>query len=136
MLCLETLAAKPAAFVSFTGLTPGQFHALADEFAPHYRRHRAAAAATRRGHQPRRPDTPCYASSVASRRRVLLRRLAIPSRSEQGRRGTPSCSPSVAGFHSRQHAPPSPALHRRPHRRHLPHRPDPTRPDPAGGPRA
>jgi hypothetical protein len=54
MLRLETLAAKPAAFVSFTGLTPGQFDALADDFEPHYRRHRAAAATTRRGRAPRR----------------------------------------------------------------------------------
>jgi hypothetical protein len=53
MLRLEVLAAKPAAFVSFTGLTPPQFHALADDFEPHYRRHRAAAT-TRRGFTARR----------------------------------------------------------------------------------
>lgn len=54
MLRLQTLAAKPAAFVSFTGLTPDQFHALADQFEPHYRRHRHATHTTRRGHTPRR----------------------------------------------------------------------------------
>jgi DDE superfamily endonuclease/Helix-turn-helix of DDE superfamily endonuclease len=54
MLCFDVLAAKPAAFVSFTGLTPAQFRALADDFAPHYQRHRAAAATTRRGRAPRR----------------------------------------------------------------------------------
>jgi len=54
MLRLEALAAKPAAFVSLTGLTPQEFLALADEFEPHYRRHRQAAAATRRGRAPRR----------------------------------------------------------------------------------
>jgi hypothetical protein len=54
MLSYEVLAAKPRAFLSFTGLTPEQFRALADEFAGHYRRHREAADTTRRGHQPRR----------------------------------------------------------------------------------
>jgi hypothetical protein len=51
---LEVLAAKPAAFVSLTGMTPTQFHALTDDFAPHYRRHRAVATTTRRGRAPRR----------------------------------------------------------------------------------
>ena len=51
MLRFEALAAKPAAFVSFTGLTPADFQALLDDFTPHYARHRAAA--TRRG-RPRR----------------------------------------------------------------------------------
>jgi hypothetical protein len=54
MLRYEVLAARPAAFVSFAGLTPDQFRALADDFGPHYRRHRAAATATRRGRTPRR----------------------------------------------------------------------------------
>ncbi len=54
MLRLDVLAAKPAAFVSFTGLTPAEFRALADAFEPHYRRHRAAADTTRRGRKPRR----------------------------------------------------------------------------------
>jgi len=54
MLRREVLAAKPAAFVRFTGLTPRQFRALADGFAPHYRRHRAAADITRRRRAPRR----------------------------------------------------------------------------------
>src|SRR5262245_60148664 len=54
MLRLELLAAKPAAFVSFTGLTPAQFRALADDFEPHYRRHRGAADTTRRRRAPRR----------------------------------------------------------------------------------
>jgi hypothetical protein len=54
MLHFDLLAAKPAAFVSFTGLTPDQFRALADDFAPHYRRHRGAADTTRRGRAPRR----------------------------------------------------------------------------------
>src|SRR5215472_15959394 len=54
MLRLEVLAVKPAAFVSFTGLTPDQFRALADDFEPHYRRHRGAADVTRRGRTPRR----------------------------------------------------------------------------------
>ena len=54
MLCLDMLAARPAAFVSFTGMNPDQFRALADAFATHYQRHRAAAAATRRGGAPRR----------------------------------------------------------------------------------
>jgi hypothetical protein len=53
VLHYDVLAAKPAAFVSFTGLTPHEFRALADEFEPHYRRHRAADPATRRG-RPRR----------------------------------------------------------------------------------
>jgi len=57
MLCFDVLAAKPAAFVSFTGLTPEAFSALADAFAPHYRRHRAAATTTRRGGAPRRRAT-------------------------------------------------------------------------------
>src|SRR5262249_1324664 len=54
MLRLEVLAAKPAAFVSFTGLTPDQFHALAADVEPHYRRHRQAAETTRRGRVARR----------------------------------------------------------------------------------
>jgi len=54
MLCLDVLAAKPAAFVSFTGLTPDQFQALAHDFELHYRRHRGAADHTRRGGTPRR----------------------------------------------------------------------------------
>jgi hypothetical protein len=54
MLSLEVLAAKPAAFLSFTGLTLSQFRALADAFEPHYHRHRAAAATTRRARAPRR----------------------------------------------------------------------------------
>ena len=53
MLCFDVLAAKPAAFVSFTGLTPEQFRALAEDFAPHYRRHRPAADTTRQGGSPR-----------------------------------------------------------------------------------
>ena len=60
MLPLEVLAAKPAAFVSFTGLTPDRFRAPADDFAPHFRRHRAAAGTTRRGRTPRRtPGAGC-----------------------------------------------------------------------------
>jgi hypothetical protein len=35
MLRLEVLAAKPAAFVSFTGLTPVEFRALADDLLCH-----------------------------------------------------------------------------------------------------
>lgn len=54
MLCFDILAARPAAFVSFTGMSPDQFRALADAFATHYYRHRAAAATTRRGRAPRR----------------------------------------------------------------------------------
>jgi DDE superfamily endonuclease len=54
MLGIDVLAAKPAAFVSCTGLTPKEFRALADAFAPHYRRHRAATDTTRRGRAPRR----------------------------------------------------------------------------------
>jgi DDE superfamily endonuclease len=54
MLNYEVLAAKPAAFVSFTGLTPEQFRSLADDFQAHYQRHRASAATTRRHRQPRR----------------------------------------------------------------------------------
>ena len=54
MLCLEVLAAKPAAFVSFTGLTPEQFQALTDDFEPHYQRQRGAADRTRRGGAARR----------------------------------------------------------------------------------
>jgi hypothetical protein len=54
MLRLDVLAARPAAFLSFTGLTPAQFQALADDFEPHYRRRHASAATTRRAHTPRR----------------------------------------------------------------------------------
>jgi hypothetical protein len=54
MLTLERLTARPAAFVSLTGLTPADFDALCADFAPAYQRHRAAAAATRRAGQPRR----------------------------------------------------------------------------------
>jgi hypothetical protein len=54
VLSYEVLAARPAAFVSLTGLGPEQFRALAEDFAPHYRRHRAAADTTRRARGPRR----------------------------------------------------------------------------------
>jgi DDE superfamily endonuclease/Helix-turn-helix of DDE superfamily endonuclease len=54
MLSLDTLAAKPAAFVSLTGLTPAEFHSLFADFAPRYHAHRAAATTTRRDRTPRR----------------------------------------------------------------------------------
>jgi hypothetical protein len=54
MLTLDRLLAKPAAFVSLTGLTPTEFEALATTFAPAYRAHRAGATATRRDRHPRR----------------------------------------------------------------------------------
>jgi DDE superfamily endonuclease/Helix-turn-helix of DDE superfamily endonuclease len=54
MLTLELLTARPAAFVSLTGLTPADFEALFADFAPAYQRHRAAADATRRNGRPRR----------------------------------------------------------------------------------
>jgi IS5 family transposase len=54
MLRLESLAAKPRAFVSLTGLTPAEFEALYGTFAPVYQRRRAAADTTRRGRRPRR----------------------------------------------------------------------------------
>jgi hypothetical protein len=54
MLRLESLAAKPRAFVSLTGLTPAEFEALYGTFAPAYQRRRVAADTTRRGRQPRR----------------------------------------------------------------------------------
>jgi hypothetical protein len=54
MLTLDGLLAKPAAFVSLTGLTPAEFAALYDTFAPAYHAHRAAAGTTRRGRHPRR----------------------------------------------------------------------------------
>jgi hypothetical protein len=54
MLTLELLTARPAAFVSLTGLSPAAFEALGADFAPAYRRRRAAAATTRRGGRPRR----------------------------------------------------------------------------------
>lgn len=53
MLTLELLAARPAAFVSLTGLTPADFQALFTDFAPAYQRHRGAAEATRREGRPR-----------------------------------------------------------------------------------
>src|SRR5438270_6085260 len=54
MLTRELLTARPAAFLSLTGLTPVGFHALLADFASAYWRHRAAADATRRDGQPRR----------------------------------------------------------------------------------
>ncbi len=54
MLSLELLAAKPAAFVSFTGLTPAEFEHLYTAFAPAYHRHRGQADTTRRDRRPRR----------------------------------------------------------------------------------
>jgi hypothetical protein len=53
MLRLEVLAAKPAALLSFTGLTPEQFRALADDVEAAYHRHRGGADITRRDHAPR-----------------------------------------------------------------------------------
>jgi IS5 family transposase len=72
MLRLDTLAAKPAAFVSLTGLTPDQFAALADAFAPHYRRHRAAADTTRRGRARRRAAGAGHPHAHDLRGRLLL----------------------------------------------------------------
>jgi DDE superfamily endonuclease/Helix-turn-helix of DDE superfamily endonuclease len=54
MLDFDRLAARPAAFLSLTGLTPAEFEALLADFAPVYTRHRAAADRTRRGGRPRR----------------------------------------------------------------------------------
>jgi DDE superfamily endonuclease len=54
MLSVDLLAAKPAAFRSLTGLGPAEFEALDAAFEPAYRRHRAAAATTRRQGRPRR----------------------------------------------------------------------------------
>jgi DDE superfamily endonuclease len=53
MLTWDLLAARPAAFVSLTGLSPAAFDVLAAEFAPAYQRHRAAATTTRRDRQLR-----------------------------------------------------------------------------------
>jgi hypothetical protein len=72
MLCLEVLAAKPPAFVSFTGLTPEQFRALADDFEPHYRRHRASTASTRRGPRRRRAPGAGHPYAHDLRGRLLL----------------------------------------------------------------
>jgi DDE superfamily endonuclease len=54
MLRLDALVVKPAACVSLTGLTPGEFQALYESFAPAYQRHRDAATTTRRDRRPRR----------------------------------------------------------------------------------
>jgi DDE superfamily endonuclease len=54
MLDYARLAARPAAFLSLTGLTPAEFDRLLADFEPVYRRHRAAADRTRRDRRPRR----------------------------------------------------------------------------------
>jgi len=72
MLCFDVLAAKPAAFVSFTGMSPEQFRALADDFTPHYRGHRAAAATTRRGRARRRAPGAGHPHAHDLRGRLLL----------------------------------------------------------------
>jgi DDE superfamily endonuclease len=53
MLTLDALSARPAAFLSLTGLRPDEFEALYADLEPAYRARRAAARATRREGQPR-----------------------------------------------------------------------------------
>lgn len=72
MLRFDLLAAKPAAFVSFTGLTPDRFRALADDFEPHYYRRRGAADTTRRGHRRRRAPGGGHPHAHDLRGRLLL----------------------------------------------------------------
>lgn len=54
MLDYDRLAARPAAFLSLTGLSPAAFGRLLADLAPVYARHRAAASYTRRDRRPRR----------------------------------------------------------------------------------
>jgi hypothetical protein len=73
MLRLGSLAAKPRAFVSLTGLTPAEFEGLYGAFAPAYQRRRAATGATRRGGQPRRRASGAgHPHALDLRHRLLL----------------------------------------------------------------
>lgn len=54
MLTLSALTARPAAFLSLTGLRPDEFEALHADLEPAYHARRAAAETTRRDGLPRR----------------------------------------------------------------------------------